>query len=121
MSTENVTYLYDMQNDFIRTSLTKLRLGSHNLLVERGRWSKTTYEERKCIVCNEIEDEYHFVIDCIKYHDLRIKYLPKSIYVKPSIQKFIMFLNSKDIKVLNRLGLFLHCAFNRYTAEEILA
>ena len=121
LSTENVTYLYDMQNDFIRTSLTKLRLGSHILMVERGRWSKIVYEKRKCILCDDIEDEYHFVAICIKYHDLRVKYLPKSLYIKPSMQKFLNILNSKDTKALKKLGLFLHFAFKKYTTEEILA
>ena len=67
LQTQHVSYLANLQNDFVRVAITKLRLGSHNLSVERGRWNKTDYLERKCLLCNDIEDEYHFVIICTKY------------------------------------------------------
>ena len=103
LNTDDITYLSLLQNDYIRASITRLRLGSHNLLIERGRWSNTMYEDRKCLLCDDIEDEYHFVVICVKFHVLRVKYLPKALYVRPSMQKFIDLLNSKDIKKLKNL------------------
>ena len=99
LSTESNFYLTNLPNNFIRIAISKLRLGSHNLLVERGRWTNTNYEERKCILCNDIEDEYHFVVICTKFYDLRVKYLPKSLYTKPSMFKFLNFINSKDHRI----------------------
>ena len=121
LDSDDIFYLSTMKNNFIRIALTKLRLGSHHLLVERGRWNNTNFENRKCLICNEIEDEFHFVINCVKFHDLRVKYLPKSLYIKPSMFKFISLLNSRNESKLRKLGLFLHFAFKKYTTEELLA
>ena len=43
-------YLTVNINKKVHTSVTKFRLGSHKLLVERGRWtiSKFDYKLRKC-------------------------------------------------------------------------
>ena len=116
---EKTFYLSNLQNDFIRVAITKLRLGSHNLFIERGRWNNTNYLDRKCLQCNDIEDEYHFVIICPKFLDLRTKYIPKSYYTKPSMYKFLNLINNNNEKLLKNLGLFLHHAFNRYTVEEV--
>ena len=108
---DDIFYLSTMQNNFIRIALTKLRLGSHHLLVERGRWSNTNFEDRKCLTCNEIEDEFHFVVNCVKFHDLRVKYLPKSLYVRPSMFKFITLLNSKNESKLKKIRLIFAFCF----------
>ena len=121
LQTHNSLYLSNLQNDYVRIALTKLRLGSHNLLVERGRWNKTNYLERKCLLCNDVEDEYHFVILCPKYYELRVKYLPKIYYFKPSMYKFLELVNSNDFKLLKKLGLFLHYAFKKYSVDEVFA
>ena len=39
-----------------RISTTRLRLSSHYLKVETGRWSCTNYEDRTC-VCGVVQDE----------------------------------------------------------------
>ena len=116
---EKTFYLSNLQNDFIRVAITKLRLGSHNLFIERGRWNNTNYLDRKCLQCNDIEDEYHFVIICPKFLDLRTKYIPKSYYTKPSMYTFLNLINNDNEKMFKNLGLFLHHAFNRYTVEEV--
>ena len=116
---ENNDYLFSLSNNYIRVSLTRLRLGSHHLNVERGRWNKTLFADRKCNVCNDVEDEFHFVILCCKYIDLRKRFLPKSLYVNPSMYKFLQFLNSNNMSKLKNLGLFLYHAFKRYSADEI--
>ena len=41
-----------------------LLLPSHNLFVQTGRWHRKhciQREDRMCITCNTLEDEYHFV------------------------------------------------------------
>ena len=121
LHSEQALYLSCMQNDYVRIAITKLRLGSHNLLIERGRWNNTDYLDRKCLLCDDIEDEYHFVIICPKYYDLRVKYLPKKYYHKPSMYKFLELINCNDFLLLKKLGLFLHHAFRKYTIDEVLA
>ena len=79
--------------------------------------------EFKCngyIACDDLEDEYHFVVTCVKFYDLRIKYLPKHLYTNPSMYKFLNFVNTENKSQLRKLGLFLHHAFIKYTNDEVL-
>ena len=108
-----------MPNDFIRIALTRLRLGSHHLNIERGRWHNIEYIDRKCCMCNDIEDEFHFVLICPRFHEIRKKYLPYDLYNNPSMFKFIKFLNSNDQLKIRKLGIFLHYAFKIYEAAEL--
>ena len=58
--------------------MTKLRVSSHRLSIESGRWSKpnpTTLSERNCLFCNLLEDEYHFVLECNLYNTFGKLYL----------------------------------------------
>jgi len=57
-----------------RYSMTKLRVSSHRLSIESGRWSKPnpiTLSERNCLFSNLLEDEYHFVLEWNLYNALR--------------------------------------------------
>ena len=58
----------------IQTSLSRLRMSCHRLEVETDRWTrpeKTPFENRKCKFCNNLEDGYHFVLQCELYKELR--------------------------------------------------
>ena len=60
-------YLNILNISKFRYSMTKLRVSSHRLSIESGRWSKpnpTPLSERNCLFCNLLEDEYHFVLEC---------------------------------------------------------
>ena len=49
-----------------RINLTRLRVSSHRLCIETGRWTKpnrTPVNERLCTLCNKLEDEFHFIIE----------------------------------------------------------
>ena len=46
----------------------------HILAVEAGIWhkpNKIPYNERKCQLCNTLEDGFHFLLECPLYYDLR--------------------------------------------------
>ena len=63
-------YLCNIQNTAHRTALTRLRVGSHRLAIELGRYHKPKplpIKERLCDLCNVVEDEYHFLCICPKY------------------------------------------------------
>ena len=119
LNLESIDYLKLLPNNFIRIAITKLRLGSHYFMIERGRWKKLELIDRQCIFCNEIEDEYHIVMCCKRYNNLRKKYLPKTLIDKPSMFKFVNFLNTKDIKSLKNLGLFIFNVFKLYEENEL--
>ncbi len=102
----------------IRRYYTKLRLSSHKLLVERGRWTKPkiNYEDRKCTFCNsgEIDDEYHLVMTCDFFKDLRRKYIKPYYYRHPSMYKCIELFNNTNRRELFRLMLFIKHALTLY-------
>ena len=71
-------YLDDINVERFRTSLSKLRLSSHRLVVEVGRWAKPNkipYESRKCNICDTLEDEFHFVLECALNVEIRKTYI----------------------------------------------
>ena len=59
-------------------ALSKLRSSVHKLKVETGRHKDIAYENRLCTLCdyNQVEDEFHFVMICPVYENLRITYIP---------------------------------------------
>ena len=63
-----------------RKSLCRLRVSSHRLEVEMGRWAKPNkipLENRKCRSCDVLEDEFHFILQCSRYQDLREIYIKR--------------------------------------------
>jgi hypothetical protein len=53
--------------------LVKIRGGTNRLRIEQGRYVKEEIEDRVCLYCDskQVEDEYHFMLDCKVYEDLR--------------------------------------------------
>ena len=108
------SYLKSITVPKLRESLTKLRMSSHYLAVETGRWHKPLsipFNERKCTICSCLEDEFHFVIKCSLYVDLRKKYIDAYFWKNPSMFKFIDLVMSTDETTVRKLGLFLTKAF----------
>ncbi len=61
--------------DYHRESLTRIRLMSHNLRVETGRWSRTPAPLRTCLCDNiSIQTENHVLISCSVSEDCRHRY-----------------------------------------------
>jgi len=99
----------------IRVAFTKLRLSSHQLRVETGRYASNRTQPC-CLICNSIdlEGEYHFLLICnIMYTDIRRKYINKYYYKNPSVLKFIKRVKSKDATVLNNLCKYVYEAFEK--------
>ena len=73
-------------------NLTRLRVSSHRLEVECGRWARperTPFDDRKCKLCHKLEDEYHIVLECPLYTDLRKQTISKFYWGRPNMPKFI--------------------------------
>ena len=51
--------------------ICKLRLSSHCLCIETGRYKNVPLEHRICPMCKfDVEDEYHFMLKCPAYNNL---------------------------------------------------
>jgi len=69
---EQETYLYDINNFEIRKAITQLRISSHKLNIETGRYYNVAPDQRFCPFCpKHIEDEFHFLMECSRYAILR--------------------------------------------------
>jgi hypothetical protein len=66
-------YLTIVNNFELRWSFTKLRISSHRLQIELGKYQDVPWHNRVCTKCssNVIEDELHFVFECSKYDEDR--------------------------------------------------
>ena len=61
-------------NEICRISFSRMRLSSHYLKVETGRWSRIPREHRKCSCSDSIQSEEHVLIHCPETADLRAQY-----------------------------------------------
>lgn len=112
-------YLSCVKNDSHRIALTRLRCSSHRLAIEEGRFRNIPRENRKCIFCNMnvVEDEYHFVLVCQHYREIRNKCLPKYYCHWPTLQKFRMLLSTQQSNVLNKLAKYIFLATKLRSSE----
>jgi hypothetical protein len=96
-----------------RNAMTRLRLSSHRLAIETGRWTKPplNISDRKCTFCGCMEDEYHMIFECDLYKELRTKYIPKYYRVHPSMIKCQLLFRETRVWVLKKLGNFIYKAF----------
>ena len=77
----NLQYCDILYEEFVieryRTIITRWRLSCHKLRIETGRYTrpKTPRHERKCKMCNILEDEQHALFTCSAHVFLRQHYL----------------------------------------------
>lgn len=92
-----------------KTMLSKFRLSAHALNIETGRYDATRRENRKCTKCNlsEIEDEFHFVLKCPHYADIRNLYIRPYFINRPNVYKVTQLLGSENKTTLCNLGKYL--------------
>jgi len=90
-----------------RIALSRLRTSSHHLAIETGRWHKPIsipYSDRKCIVCDTLDDEYHFVIECKLLNDKRKLYIVNYCWERPYMFKCIALMTSENETVVQKLS-----------------
>ena len=111
-------YLDTIPSSKHRKVLTKFRVSSHDLNIETGRHFGIAGVERTCKLCTmgRVENEYHFLLACPFYKDLREKQLPRYYCHWPNLHKFDNLM-SKQSKMSNlRLSQFLYQANMRRAA-----
>ena len=109
------TYLFLSIPHRLRSSLAKFRVGNHDLEIEQGRHQKLPVNRRICKLCltlrkNYVEDEYHVIMQCPFYDELRSIYLdiidePKNLYTFNSVMSL------QNEHHLVKLACFIHNMF----------
>ena len=61
--------------DDLRIPFTRLRVSSHRLRIETGRWARPAIDrERRLCTCGAVQTEEHVVVECPLVQHLREKY-----------------------------------------------
>ena len=97
-----------------RIALARFRLSSHDLAIERGRYENLSKNERLCKYCSSqlVESEYHFLLVCPYYRNLRQKYL-KPYYCRWStLNKFDDLMSNTNKNVVINVAKFIYHAFD---------
>ena len=99
-------------NKNIRTALTRFRLSSHDLAIESGRYDDTPRSDRLCKFCNlnVVENEYHFLLVCPLYIDIRKKYFNSYYCHWPTLKKFENLMSTKSKCKINNLAKYVYFA-----------
>lgn len=106
------SYLDFIREKRFRFSLSRFRTSSHQLIIETGRYNNIPRGQRLCTNCcfNLIENEYHFLMVCPKYRDLRIQYFKRYYCHWPNMHKFENLLSSSSKHVIENVAKFIYYA-----------
>jgi hypothetical protein len=88
------------------------------LLIESGRYEGLDRTCRICKCCNlnSVENEYHFLLVCPAYIDLRRKFLSSYYCHWPTVFKFVHIMSTHSSFLVNRVSQYLFHAFKRRDA-----
>ena len=102
-------YLNSQLDNKFKYSLTRFRTSSHDLEIEKGRYNRIRREDRLCKLCNlnQIETEYHFLLICPFYRDLRLQYIKRYYQTWPNLKKFENLMISKNKQTIINLSKYL--------------
>ena len=95
-------YLETIKVTKFRIALSKFRLSSHRLEIAVGRWARpnrTPIDQRKCRVCNNVEDEFHFLLEFELFNQIRKKYIKEYYRGRPNMIKLKEIIQSTYEKI----------------------
>ena len=115
-------YTWLIKNHKHRVALSRLRLSSHQLMIEKGWHHKPIIPriDRICPICNQgVEDECHFVTTCPIYQADRNALFNAAEEcsinfreIPTNEQKFIYLMSNENSNLLAKLGEFTYKSFN---------
>ena len=68
-------------------------------------------DEQKYRVCNIIEDEFHFILECTLFQNIRKKYIKRYFWLRPNIPKFIELMTSENKQIIRNLASYVFESF----------
>ena len=98
------------------TPLVFIKRGNLGLVLPKkeGRYENINRSERICKLCNSksVECEYHFLLVCPFYRELRQKYFKPYYWHWPTINKFEDLMTKTNRKIILNVAKFLYDASN---------
>jgi hypothetical protein len=95
-----------------RRAMSQIRCGVAPIAVELGRYCNTPYENRKCYECENVENEYHLLMECPMYDDIRNNTYLEALQIIPGFgmyskdTQFKLFLSDPRLMVITAKTLF---------------
>ena len=88
-----------------RVALSRLIMSSHSLRIETGRWERPPIpgQDRMSNVCHKLGDEYHFLLECLSFQELRKRLISNYYWSRPSMYKCVDLLRSHNKKLASYL------------------
>jgi len=110
---EQEKYLLCINNYKFRNALCKFRVSAHSLEIETGRYNATPLNQRVCKFCSapQVENEYHFLLVCPVYTNLRRKFLPRFCWSFANVQKFRYLMCTNSERSILNIGKYVFYAF----------
>ena len=108
-----------MDNDLcfaLTLGLSTIYIMFQPLALSPGSWVKLRslpYDERLCNLCQrqDLEDEYHLVLICPVYIELKNNIIKKNYFGRPNMDKFMQLVTTNNKCILKKLAMYLHHAF----------
>ena len=92
---------------------------NHKFPIEWGRYEGIAQDDRICELCSlhKLGDEYHHVLECSYFDDLRTLYLPRDLFFRPNTVMFENLMCSNDTHRLFKVSKY--CKVVLKTFQEI--
>ena len=101
------TYIITCPSQF-KYALCKLKCSNHRMPIVTGRYAGIPVDEPICTLLqiNEIGDEYHYLLICPHFSELRSKYIKKYYYTHPNMFKLEKLFNESNSKEMLNISKF---------------
>ena len=100
------TIYYEIIRPSVHTAFQVQDLDQDQVSKKNNFWTK-------CTICNVLQDEFHFVIECNLFKDLRNRYISRYVWLHPNYFKFTQLLVTHNEADIKKLSIFVFKAFER--------
>ena len=101
-------------NSFVKSALTKFRLGISNLACHRYRYTNAPMNNTIRRLCRSGEEnEIHFLLCCPILHDIRKEYIQSKYYNIPCEFRFNALMSTQNKRTLLNLSIYVYKALKR--------
>ena len=92
-------------------------MASHRLEIKAGHGIHQTEHQlkKKKVLLLFFKDEFHFVLECSLYQELRQEYIKRFFWIRPNIPKFIELLQSENKNIIKNLSVYIYKSFEKRT------
>ena len=111
-------YLQNVKQFKHRKMFTKLRTNSHLLEIEHGKHLGKLAHDRLCSVCHAVEDEFHFIMVCPLYNELRHNFLAEITSMFPLLNQYSLY--DKFLFLMGFDDYNIHCIFSKFIHDAFI-